>query len=314
MVDANLLEAFKQKYTPSNTSPVAGSSTPPVEVSAADSLDYELKYASAQIVAAMLREMLPKGAEVFSQTSTNTISVVNAGPANAEKVRKVLTAIDVPAKGVPPADPTPVPASSEPRISSFPYPTFLAPKTTAPAITNDSQPVVIELKVLSSNEVTEVCRELLPKTVRVLALSQNNSIVLLDATPGDVAKLKKLLALIDVPAKGQPPIESIPANPTSVLPPLVPTPGMPLGATVRSEPLPLVGAPVGRAESTPVPLPQPTPPEPAPQPAKKPKTKPAAVDPNTRFDTTPAKKPKAKPPAVDLPSHMTPERIHGGIM
>ena len=66
----------------------------------------------------------------------------------------------------------------------------------------DREPVVIELKVISTQGAMELCAKLLPKPVEVVGVSPKK-LVIFNAKPADIVKLKKLLDQLDV----QPPRE-----------------------------------------------------------------------------------------------------------
>ena len=84
-------------------------------------------------------------------------------------------------------------------VKSQPQPTALLPLLPTPAAMRvaDSDPVVIELKVISSPGVMELCSRLLPKPIEVVGVSPKK-LVIFNATPTDIAKLKKLLEQLDV--------------------------------------------------------------------------------------------------------------------
>ncbi len=146
---------------------------------------------------------------------------------------------------------------------STPMPT---PAVLLPVAAHTSEPVVLELKVLSAQEVVSLCQEVSPKSVKVMALQQNNSIVVLNATPTDVARLKKLLNVIDVPGKNLSVVlDYSPDGTPTGNHPVVPQPSNPGDRLFPSDSPPL---PAPRIEAQPLPAP-------SLMPAKKPKTKPA---------------------------------------
>ena len=159
-----------------------------------------------------------------------------------------------------------------------------------------SEPVVIELKVLSPQIVVMLCQEVLPKSVKVIALSETGKIIVINATPSNVAVLKKLLAGIDVPGKGQRPVQYDPLEPvfpTSREPNVIggrePRGLQPLPPPLRYDPMPGehgTGHPLVDLPLLSAPRIEPVQPAPLadPKPAKKPKTKtadPATLPPPT---------------------------------
>ncbi len=60
-----------------------------------------------------------------------------------------------------------------------------------------SEPVVIELRSVSVQSVVALCQEVMPKSVKIVAMSRSNSVLVINANSDDVKKLDRLLKLVD---------------------------------------------------------------------------------------------------------------------
>ena len=84
-----------------------------------------------------------------------------------------------------------------------------------------------------------LAKEMMPAKAKAVAIPGTSSIVLMNATPQDVAKLKKLLDQLDTQNQPRPPVYSPRIIPSNDLPQAVPSRSYDTGSFPSVQPVPL---------------------------------------------------------------------------